>query len=66
MNLPGLSIRRPIAIIMIILSIVLIGSVSPSKLKIDLLPDLNMPIAVVTAKFEEQGRKRLKDLLLYR
>lgn len=63
MNLPGLSIRRPIAIIMIILSIVLIGSVSLSKLKIDLLPDLNMPIAVVTAKFEGAGPEEIERLV---
>lgn len=63
MNLPRLSIRRPIAIIMIILSIALIGSVSLSKLKLDLLPELNMPIAVVTAKYEGAGPKEIERLI---
>lgn len=63
MNLPGLSIRRPTAVIMIILSIALIGSVSFSKLKLDLLPELNMPIAVVTAKYEGAGPKEIERLI---
>lgn len=63
MNLPRLSIRRPIAVIMIILSIALIGSVSLSKLKLDLLPELNMPIAVVTAKYEGAGPKEIERLI---
>ena len=63
MNLPGLSIRRPTAVIMIILSIALIGSVSFSKLRLDLLPELNMPIAVVTAKYEGAGPKEIERLI---
>lgn len=63
MSLPSLSIRRPIAIIMIILSIVLIGSVSLTKLKIDLLPELNMPIAAVTARYEGAGPGEIERLL---
>lgn len=63
MSLPGVSIRRPIAIIMIILSISLIGVVSLSKLKLDLLPDLNMPVAVVTARYEGAGPKEIERLI---
>ena len=48
---------------MIILSIALIGSVSFSKLKLDLLPELNMPIAVVTAKYEGAGPKEIERLI---
>jgi len=63
MNLPGLSIRRPTAVIMIILSIMLIGSISLSRLKLDLLPELNMPTAVVTAKYEGAGPKEIERLI---
>ncbi|NLE26108.1 MAG: efflux RND transporter permease subunit, partial [Clostridiaceae bacterium] len=63
MSLPGVSIRRPIAIVMIILSICLIGAVSLSKLKLDLLPDLNMPVAVVTARYEGAGPKEIERLI---
>ncbi|NLE25582.1 MAG: efflux RND transporter permease subunit [Clostridiaceae bacterium] len=63
MSLPGVSIRRPIATIMIILSICLIGAVSLSKLKLDLLPDLNMPVAVVTARYEGAGPKEIERLI---
>ena len=63
MSLPGVAIRRPIAVIMIILSISLIGAVSLSKLKIDLLPDLNVPVAVVTARLEGAGPKEIERLI---
>ena len=63
MSLPGVAIRRPIAVIMIILSISLIGAVSLSKLNFDLLPDLNVPVAVVTAKYEGAGPKEIERLI---
>lgn len=63
MNLPRLSIRRPITIFMVILAISLIGSVSLSKLKVDLLPNLNMPIAVVTAKYTGAGPREIESLI---
>ncbi len=63
MNLPSLSIRRPITVIMVILAIVLIGSVSFSKLQMDLLPNLNMPIAVATAKYTGAGPLEIETLI---
>lgn len=63
MNLPGLSIRRPMAVIMILLAVVLIGSVSLSKLEMDLLPNLNMPIAVVTARYKGVGPSEIEALI---
>lgn len=63
MNLPSLSIRRPITVIMVILSVILIGSVSLSKLQMDLLPNLNMPIAVATAKYRGAGPLEIETLI---
>lgn len=63
MNLPKLSIRRPVAVIMAILSISLIGMLSLSKLKLDLLPDLNIPTAVVTAKYEGAGPREIETYI---
>ncbi len=63
MNLSKISIRRPVTIIMVILAICLIGSVSLSKLKVDLLPNLNMPIAVVTAKYTGAGPREIESLI---
>lgn len=63
MSLPKLAINRPVTIIMLILSIVLIGAVSLSKLKLDLLPDLNMPVAVVTARYEGAGPREIERLI---
>jgi HAE1 family hydrophobic/amphiphilic exporter-1 len=63
MNLPGLSIRRPVTIVMMIALIVMIGLVSLSKLEMDLLPNLNMPIAVATARYEGAGPREVETLV---
>ncbi len=63
MSLPKMAIRRPIAVIMIVLSIALIGVVSLNKLKLDLLPDLNMPVAVVTARYDGAGPREIERLI---
>ena len=63
MNLPSLSIRRPITVIMVNLAIALIGSVSLSKLEMDLLPNLNMPIAVATAQYDGAGPMEVENLI---
>ena len=47
MSLPRLSIRRPIAVAMLFLAIVLLGGISFGRLPIDLLPDVAYPRLVV-------------------
>ena len=63
MSIPKIAIRRPIAVIMIVLTIAIIGVVSLGKLKLDLLPDLNMPVAVVTARLDGAGPKEIEQLI---
>ncbi|NLU51398.1 MAG: efflux RND transporter permease subunit [Clostridiaceae bacterium] len=63
MNLPGLSVKRPVAVIMAILLVMLIGFFSLSELKPDLFPDLNLPVAVVTAKFAGAGPAEVESMV---
>lgn len=47
MSLPRLSIRRPVAVAMTFLAIVMLGLISITRLPIDLLPDIAYPKLVV-------------------
>ncbi|HPN38980.1 MAG TPA: efflux RND transporter permease subunit, partial [Melioribacteraceae bacterium] len=49
MNLPEVSVRRPITTIMLFMAIMIIGYVSFSRLPIDLFPEIEPPnISVLT------------------
>ncbi len=52
MNLPRFSVRRPVFTTMITLIIVVLGSVSLSRLRIDLLPTVELPRLTVRTEYE--------------
>jgi HAE1 family hydrophobic/amphiphilic exporter-1 len=53
MSLPSISVRRPVAVWMFFLAVVLLGVVSYVRLPIDLLPDVSYPRLVVHAAYLE-------------
>ena len=52
MNLPGFSVRRPIFTSMVTLIVVLLGVVSLSQLRVDMLPEVEMPSLTVRTGYE--------------
>jgi HAE1 family hydrophobic/amphiphilic exporter-1 len=52
MNLAGASVRRPIFITMLTLIVVVLGSVSLSRLQVDLLPSIELPTLTVRTQYE--------------
>lgn len=52
MNLPKFSVERPIFTTMVTLIVVVIGAASLSRLRIDLLPDIEMPNLTITTGYE--------------
>lgn len=52
MNLPRMSVARPVFTTMITLIIVVLGVVSLSRLQIDLLPEVEMPTLTVRTSYE--------------
>ncbi len=52
MNLPKFSVRRPIFTVMVTLIVVIIGSVSLSRLRIDLLPNVELPTLTVRTSYD--------------
>jgi HAE1 family hydrophobic/amphiphilic exporter-1 len=52
-SLPGTSTRRPVAVWMLFLAIILLGVISYVRLPIDLLPDVSYPRLVVYTSYPE-------------
>ena len=44
MNLPELSVKRPVTVIMMTLIVIILGGVSLGRLPIDLLPAMEIPV----------------------
>lgn len=63
MKLAEVSVKRPVTIIMLMLIIILLGSVSLSRLPIDLLPNMEIPVAVVATTYTGVGPQEIEKLL---
>ncbi len=63
MNLPKFSVRRPIFTTMVTLIIVIIGSVSLSRLRIDLLPNIELPTLTVRTSYEGASPEVMERLV---
>ena len=53
MSLPRLSIRRPVAVAMFFVAVVMLGALSITRLPIDLLPDIAYPKLVVYTSYPD-------------
>ncbi|MBI3395088.1 MAG: efflux RND transporter permease subunit, partial [Spirochaetia bacterium] len=51
MNIAALSIKRPIFIASIVTLMVITGIVSMKRLGVDLFPDVNIPVVMVTTVY---------------
>lgn len=63
MNLSKLSVKRPVTITMIVLIIVILGGISLTKLPIDLFPEIEVPVAVVSTSYSGTGPQEIENLI---
>lgn len=63
MRLSDISVKRPVTTVMVIFMILLIGFVSLSRLSIDLLPQINVPVALVTTQYSGVGPYEMESLI---
>lgn len=61
MNLSGLSIRRPVAISMIVLGILLLGFVSLEKIPLNLLPDITYPKITIRTEYQHAAPREVEE-----
>ena len=63
MNLPKFSVRRPIFTAMVTLIIIIIGCVSLNRLRIDLLPNIELPTLTVRTEYEGASPEVMERLV---
>ncbi|QGU95850.1 MMPL family transporter [Clostridium bovifaecis] len=63
MNIAKFAVKRPVTIFMGVIAILLIGVVSLRDLSIDLLPNMNIPVAVVSTSYSNVGPEEVEKLI---
>ncbi|MFP4457335.1 MAG: efflux RND transporter permease subunit [Clostridia bacterium] len=63
MGLPKLAVKRPITILMITLAVLLLGFISLTRLPIDLLPNLELPVMAVSVNYQGVGPQEIESLI---
>ncbi|MGI9182578.1 MAG: efflux RND transporter permease subunit [Longimicrobiaceae bacterium] len=63
MRIVDLSIRRPVAVAMAFLAVVVFGVVSFSRLPLDLLPDVSFPTLTVQTQYPGVGPQEIENLV---
>ncbi len=63
MNLPKLSIERPVFVSSILVLILILGLVSYRKLGVEQFPDINYPVISVTTTYRGVGPEEIEDLV---
>ena len=63
MHLPRASVRQPIFTVMVTLMVVLLGAVSLSRLRIDLLPNIELPTITVRTNYDGASPEVMERLV---
>ncbi|MDC3415968.1 efflux RND transporter permease subunit [Aquibacillus salsiterrae] len=63
MKLVDVSVKRPVGVIMIVVAIIALGAISLRNLAIDLFPEIDLPIAVVTTTYEGAAPQEVEQLV---
>ncbi len=63
MSLPGISVKRPVTALMLMLVVIMLGAVSYSRLSLDLLPKINPPVAAIITSFQGASPQEVMDLV---
>ena len=63
MSIPATAIRRPITMYMLCSVIVLLGTISLTRLPVDLLPDLDLPSITIRVNYSGVGPLEMEELV---
>ena len=63
MKLHEISVKRPVAVTMVVLIFVVIGLYSLSMFPIEMMPEMEMPMAVVATTYSNVGAEEIEDLV---
>ncbi|MGI6114123.1 MAG: efflux RND transporter permease subunit [Mahellales bacterium] len=63
MKISEFSIKRPITTLMVVFVAIILGVISLTRLNVDLLPNINLPIAVVSTQYSGAGPKEVEEIV---
>ncbi|RCX15448.1 HAE1 family hydrophobic/amphiphilic exporter-1 [Anaerobacterium chartisolvens] len=63
MNISELSIKRPVTIIMCMLIVVVFGAVSFMRIPMDLMPSMDLPMAIVSTTYSGVGPEEVENFV---
>ncbi|MTI68248.1 MAG: efflux RND transporter permease subunit [Firmicutes bacterium] len=63
MNLSKLAVKRPVTVLMVTFIVILLGVVSLTRLPIDLLPKIEVPVAIVSTDYSGVGPEEMEKLV---
>lgn len=63
MKLSHLSVDRPVMVTMILIAVLVLGGVSFTGLSLDLMPELNLPIAVVSTNYTGASPEEMENIV---
>ena len=63
MNLSTISIKRPVATVMILLIVVVLGIFSVIGIPLDLMPDIELPVAVVMTSYSNSSPEEVESMV---
>lgn len=63
MKITAFSIKRPITILMAIITVIMFGFVSFFKLNVDMLPSFNLPMIMVSTSYPGAGPQEVESIL---
>jgi hydrophobic/amphiphilic exporter-1 (mainly G- bacteria), HAE1 family len=62
-NLPKLSVNRPVTILMLFIALIVIGIISYQGLGLDLLPDMSFPVSAVMVSYPGVAPEEIETLI---
>jgi len=63
MRIHEISVKRPVAILMCVLIVLVLGGVSLSKIPVDLMPDISFPIAIVSTTYSGVAPQEIENIV---
>ena len=63
MKLVDVSVKRPVGIIILAIALLVLGAVSLNGLALDLLPDIEFPVAAVLTSYPGAGPEEVENLV---
>ena len=63
MKIYEISVKRPVAVLMCVLIVLVLGGVSLSKIPVDLMPNISFPIAIVSTEYTGVAPQEIETIV---